>query len=275
MARQAKLPFPTKSTVSTTSSFDLLHMYLRGPYHVPTHNNYKYFLTIVDDFSRSIWTHLLSSKSNTLQTIKSFISLVENQFKNTVKSIRTDNGAEFINNETNIYLQIKGIIHQRIYPYTSQQNGVVERKHKHLLEVARALLYQSKLPTTYWGECILTVTYLINRLPNSVLDNKTPFGKLHHICPSYSHLRSFGCLCFSTLRTYKNELDPRSTPHIFVGYPCNTKRYKVLDLSTKKIHVSRDVTFQENIFPFALSESDSSFSAIWEIYISKHVEIYY
>ena len=103
---------------------------------------------------------------------------------------------------------------------------------------------------------------MINRLRNSVLNNKTPFGTLHHIPLTYSHLRSFGCLCFPTLKTYNEKFDPRSTPLIFVGYPCNTKGYKVLDLSTKKIHIFRDVTFHENVFPFALSESNSSFSTV-------------
>ena len=131
-----------------------------------------------------------------------------------------------------------------------------------MLETARALLYHSKLPLQYWGECVLTATYLINRLPSIILNNKTPFEILYDKQPLYSHLRSFGCLCFPTLKTHKDKFEPRSTPHIFIGYPFNTKSYKVLDLESKKIHISRDVTFHENIFPFADVFPDSKFSSV-------------
>ena len=126
-------------------------------------------MPIADDFSRSTWTQLLTCKSNTLQTIKTFVSLVENQFQTNVKTTRTDNGSESLNTETIVYVQDTGIIYQKTGPYTPQQNGVVERKYKHILEVARALLYQSKLPNKYWGECILTATYLINKFLNSTI----------------------------------------------------------------------------------------------------------
>lgn len=142
MARQSRLHFPQKTT-STSKFFEQLNVDLWGPYHISTHENYKYFVTIVDDYSRSTWTHLISNKSNTLQVLKSFVSLVENQFSTTIKTIRTDNGLEFVNAETHNCLQSKGIIHQTTCPYTPQQNGVVE--------TARALLYQSKLPLKYWG----------------------------------------------------------------------------------------------------------------------------
>lgn len=217
---------------------------------------------MVDDFSRSTWTQLLSCKSNVLHTIKALICLIKTQFNTIVKAIRTDNGLEFINKETSDFLQDKGIIHQRTCTYTPQQNGIVERKHKYLLETARDLLYHSKLPMQYWGECILTVTYLINRLPSTALKNKTPFEILYHKQPTYSHLRSFGCLCFTTtVKGHKDKFEPRSTPHVFVGYPFNTKGYKVLNLETKRIHISRDVVFYENVFPFATIFPDSSFTS--------------
>ncbi|XP_019231603.1 PREDICTED: uncharacterized protein LOC109212417 [Nicotiana attenuata] len=145
MARQERLYFPQK-TNTTNKILELLHIDLWGPYHVPTHEKYKYFMTIVDDFSRSTWTHLLSSKGNAYQVLKGFLNLVENQFGEKVKAVRTDNGLEFTNTETTMLLQSKGIIHQRTCPYTPQQNGVVERKYKYLLETARTLLFQSKLP---------------------------------------------------------------------------------------------------------------------------------
>ena len=123
-----------------------------------------------------------------------------------------------MNQESVLYFQSKGILHQRSCPYTPQQNGVVERKHKYLLETARALLFQSKLPTKYWGECILTATYIINRLPSTYLHNKCPFTILYNQEPQYSHMRSFGCLCFPTTHKHqRTKFEPRATPHVFLG----------------------------------------------------------
>ena len=110
--------------------------------------------------------------------------MIENQFQTTVKCIRSDNGLEFNNNETLKFFQAKGITHQRSCLYTPQQNSIVERKHRYLLETARALLFQSKLPTKYWGDCILTSTYLINRLPSTFLQNKCPYEMLYKEKPN-------------------------------------------------------------------------------------------
>ncbi|XP_019260646.1 PREDICTED: uncharacterized protein LOC109238613 [Nicotiana attenuata] len=195
--------------------------------------------------------------------LKAFVTMIENQFNTSIKTIRSDNGLEFTSPEALSFYQSKGIIHQKTCPYTPQQNGVVEKKHTYLLETARALMFQSKLPTKYWGECILTATYLINRLPTTYLNNKCPFELLYQKKPHYSHLRSFGCLCYPTLpKIHRDKFEPRTTPHIFVGYPFGTKGYKVLSLATRRIHISRDVIFHENVFPFSLSFENASFPAV-------------
>lgn len=144
-------------------------------------------------------------------------NMVENQFKIAIKCIKIDNVLEFSNTKTTNFLQSKGITHQKSFSYTPQQNNIVERKHKYLLETARALLFQSKLPLKYWGECILTTTHFINRLPSTYLRNKCPFEILYKEKTKYNQLRSFGCLCYPAVpKVHRDKLEPRTTPHIFI-----------------------------------------------------------
>ena len=135
---------------------------------------------------------------------------------------------------------------------TPQQNGRVERKHRHLLNVARSLMFQAKMPIKFWEEAVLTVAHVINLTPTRILKGKCPHEVLFGFTPSYSKLRVFGSLCFAhkQLRD-KNKFVPRSRKCVFVGYPFGKKGWKLYDLETGEVFVSRDVVFREEKFPFS------------------------
>ena len=199
------------------------------------------FLAIVDDHSRFFWIFLMHSKAETQTHLKNFIVMVERQFDIKVKMIRSDNGSEFILRQ--FYDEI-GIIHQTSCVETPQQNGIVERKHQHLLNVTRSLLFQSNLPFICWSYALIHFGILVNCIPTTFLGNKTPYEKLYGTPYDISSLRVFGCLCFtSSLTANKKKLDLRVAISIFLGFKPNTKGYVTLDLKTKAISISRNVIF--------------------------------
>lgn len=249
-AKHHRSSFPV-SIFHSSHLFQLLHVDIWGPYPLATYNGFQYFLTIVDEYSRATWTHLLSHKSNAFPILQSFITFISTQFGAHVKTIRSDNGAEFCDRVALAFYASKGIFHQTSCVARPQQNGVVERKHKHLLETARALHFQSNLPLKLWGEGLLTATYLINLMPSTVLHHKTPHEFLYNHKPQYNYLRTFGCLCFVPTQSHqRTKFPPRSHPCIFLGYPHGKKGYKVYDLVSHKVYSSTDVVFHEHIFPY-------------------------
>jgi len=113
-------------------------------------------------------------------------------------------------------------------------------------------MFQASLLMKYWGECVFTITHLINRMPTKLLQGRTPFELLHGTLPNYDYLTVLGCMCFmSTIKQGRDKFQPRAKTCVFLGYPFGQKGYKVLDLETHKFHISIDMVFHEKVFPFA------------------------
>ncbi|RVX03498.1 Retrovirus-related Pol polyprotein from transposon RE1 [Vitis vinifera] len=133
-----------------------------------------------------------------------------------------------------------------------------QRKHRHILESARAFRFQAHLPLPFWAECVSTAVHIINRLPTPLLSRQTPFERLYGKLPSYSHIRVFGCLAYATNVHVPHKFAPRAKRCIFLGYPVGQKAYKLYDLDTHQMFTSRDVVFHETIFPYESIPSPSS-----------------
>ncbi|XP_040937219.1 uncharacterized protein [Gossypium hirsutum] len=255
MARQSKLPLPTSVSRAATP-FSLLHLDVWGPYRVSTHCGHRFFLTIVDDHTRMTWVYLLKLKSDVVIALKQFFLMVKTQFSAVIQTVRSDNGSEFFNSSCSSFFESLGIIHQSSCIDTPQQNGIAERKHRHLLEITRALCFQSNVPLKFWGDCILTACYIINRLPSSVLAWRMPFELLYKKSPDFSHFRVFGCLCFAVNPHNSDKFSSRSLPSVFLGYSPSKKGYILFCLDSRKFFVSRNVHFVEDVFPFKSSSSE-------------------
>ena len=202
-AKQRKLPF-TLSNIVTSAIFYLVHFDIWGPCSIISMQGFRYFLTIFDDYSRYTWVILLHNKSEVRQHIINFTVFVQNHFKTNIKTIRTDNGVEFA--MSNFYAS-KGIIHKKSCVETLQQNGIVERKHQHILNVTRALLFQANLPPIFWEFAVNHVVFLINAIPTPLLDNITPHEKLFGKPYDISFLKVFGCLCYaSTITAHRKKI---------------------------------------------------------------------
>ena len=199
LAKFHRFPFPISKSIAH-KPFDLVHVDLWGPYKVAYTSGAYYFLTLLDDCTRHTWVYLLHNKQQVPHHIQNFNAYVQNQFDTTIKCVRSDNGTEIFQALCSSILHQNGILHQRSVPRTPQQNGRVERKHRHVLNVDGALLFQASLPTKFWGECALAAAHLINRTPSKLLVGKMPYEVLYHQKPSYEHIKVLSTLCFTKIK---------------------------------------------------------------------------
>ncbi|XP_021775771.1 uncharacterized protein LOC110739629 [Chenopodium quinoa] len=126
-----------------------------------------------------------------------------------------------------------------------------------------------------WGEIILCAADLVNKMPVKSIQYSTPYQKLHNVLACIEHLRSFGCLCYySTSKVYRSKFDARASPGVFIGYSLHQKGYKVLDLTTYKIHIIRDVVFHEHHLPFHFKDSNTTSPILFlPKYTTSHIDI--
>ncbi|KAK1649897.1 hypothetical protein QYE76_067702 [Lolium multiflorum] len=245
--KQLKKKHPIKSIVTTSRPLELLHLDLFGPSHYDTLGGSKYGLVIVDDYSRYSWVFLLKSKDETHREFITFAKKAQRMYESEIKAIRTDNGTEFKNYTMQEFVDDEGIKHEFSAPYTPQQNGVVERKNRTIIEMARTMLSEFNSPHNFWGEAISTAVHYSNRLFLRPLHNKTPYELLTGNKPNVMYIRVFGCKCL--VKNNKGKLgkfETRTIEGIFVGYAENSHAYRYYNRSSGTIEVSCDVVFLED-----------------------------
>ncbi|GJU50606.1 putative ribonuclease H-like domain-containing protein [Tanacetum coccineum] len=194
LGKSSKKPHKPKSEDTNQEKLYLLHMDLCGPMRVASVNGKKYILVIVDDYSRFTWVKCLRSKDEAPAFIINFLKMIQVRLKETVRRIRTDNGTEFVNQTLREYYEKVGISHETSVARSPQQNGVVERRNRTLIEAARTMLIYAKAPLFLWAEAVATACYTQNRSMIRRRHGKTPYKLLHDKLPIY---RIFMCLVHS------------------------------------------------------------------------------
>ncbi|KAK2972925.1 hypothetical protein RJ640_015640 [Escallonia rubra] len=229
-------------------AFELVHSDVWGPCPILAKSGFRYFVTFVDDFSRMTWIYFMKNRSEVFAHFSAFCAEIKTQFNVHVHILRSDNAKEYMSGSFQNYMNQHGILHQSSCTDTPAQNGVAERKNRHLLETARALLFQMKVPKPFWADAISTACFLINRMPSTVLNGDVPYSVLFPTKPLFPvEPRIFGSTCFvRDVRPHLTKLDPKALKCVFLGYSRLQKGYRCYSPDLHKYLVSTDVVFSEH-----------------------------
>ncbi|GJS19733.1 retrovirus-related pol polyprotein from transposon TNT 1-94 [Tanacetum coccineum] len=241
MGKSKKKPHKPKYEDTNQEKLYLLHMDLCGPMHVASVNGKKYILIIVDDYSRFTWVKFLRSKDEAPDFIIKFLKMIQVRLQVTVRRIRTDNGTEFVNQTLREYYEKIGISHETSVARSPQQNGVVERRNRTLIEAARTMLIYAKALLFLWAEAVATACYTQNCSIVRLRHGKTPYELLHDKPPDLSFFHVFGALCYPTNDSENlGKLQPKADISIFIGYAHTKKAFRRTRRIIKTIHVDFD-----------------------------------
>ncbi|CAL2276796.1 unnamed protein product [Prunus armeniaca] len=219
--KQQRLSFPKGQALRASVPLELIHVDLCGPMRNESIAGNKYFMLLIDVSTRMIWVYFLRNKSEAFNCFKKFKSMTELQSGHKVKCLRSDRGGEFLSSEFIKFCEDHhGIQRQLTMAYTSQQNGVVEWKIRTVVEMAKC--------------------------PTKALNNVTPFEAYSGRKPGIAYLKVFGSLCYVHVpNELRHKLEPKSVKGAFVGYATCEKGYRIFEPISKKLTLSRDVTFDE------------------------------
>lgn len=262
VAKQIRAPFPVEAHYRAEEPLELLHMDLCGPITPSTMAGNCYFLLIVDDYTRWMWVFVIKSKDQALEAFTKFKPLAENTAGRRVKTLRSDRGGEFLSGDFARLCEEAGIQRHLTAPYSPQQNGVVERRNRTVMAMARSLLKGMSVPGRLWGEAVRHAVYLLNRLPTKTMGDRTLFEAWTGRKPQLGHLRVFGCTAHAkNTAPHLKKLDDRSAPYVYLGVEEGSKAHRLFDPRRGRIHVSRDVVFEEKLawqWSASAGEQDSS-----------------
>nr|GEW49747.1 hypothetical protein [Tanacetum cinerariifolium] len=244
--KSRKASLSPKLVPSTESKFELLHMDLCRPIRVAIINGQKYILVIVDDYSRFTWVYFLRTKDGAPDMIIDFVNQVQRNLKASILMIRTDNETEFINEKLRLFFSKLVIVHKTLIAQMPQQNGVLERRNRTLIEAAQTMLIFSKAPVFLWAEAIATACFTQNRSIVHTRHNKTPYELIRGRKPNVKHFHVFGSLCY-----LKNDHDglgkmkPKADIGTFVAYFESSHGFRTYKRRTKKIMETIHIKFDE------------------------------
>ncbi|KAL4292111.1 hypothetical protein GQ457_14G000650 [Hibiscus cannabinus] len=185
-----------ESNYRANEPLELIHSDVFGPVKQTSFGGMKYMVTFIDDFSKYVWIYFMKEKSETLSKFKEFKKVAEAEVGKKICWLRTDNGGEYTSDEFANFLQEYQVRRQFTCANTPQQNGIAERKNRHLTEICRSMLHARNVPGRFWAEAMTTAAYVINRLPQQRLHFLSPFGKLWKMKPTVSYFRVFGSVCY-------------------------------------------------------------------------------
>jgi len=225
-------------------------MDLFGPTTYTSIGGNKYGFVIVDDFTRYTWVFFLVDKSDIFATFKSFAKRVHNGFKTTIKRVRSDNGSEFKNTRIDELCSEFGIRHQFSAKYTPQSNGLVERKNRTLIVMARSMLSEYNVSHSFWAEAINITYYYSNHLYCHPMLEKTPYEILNGRKPNIAYFRVFGCICYILKKgTRLSKFEKKCDEGFLLGYSTTSKAYRVWNLANGTLEEVHDVELMKQIVP--------------------------
>lgn len=230
----------------STRPLELTHGDVCGPLPTESLNGSRYMFVLIDDFSGMYFTYFMKHKNEINEKLVLFKEKYENLLGVRIKRFITDNGREFVNRELDEFLGRNGISHEKTVPYNPESNGKAERANRTILERTKILLYDSKLPNTFWAEAAACASYISN-VTLRKRKNKTPFELFYGAKPNIDYLRVFGCIVYFHIPKQKRDkLDLPDKIGIMIGYARERRGYGIYEPETRQILEERSVNFNEN-----------------------------